>query len=84
MQQKPIPTKPGDVLILRTKVSFTIYAVGSVTLDGQDDFHRDNKIHHVRSHSAAVMTAKALLTPTGRMYLLDIDTDEWSEIDPVT
>jgi hypothetical protein len=34
-----IPTKVGDVLILRTNQSFSTFAVGPVMTDGQHDFH---------------------------------------------
>ena len=35
---KRIPTQRGDVLILQTAKSFTIYAVGTVFEDGQQEF----------------------------------------------
>jgi hypothetical protein len=81
VEKKVIPTKPGDVLILQTKVSYTIYAVGSVALKGQQDFHRRMNVRHVRTRSVAIAAAKAMVIPTGRIYFLDIDTGEWSEID---
>ena len=74
------PTEIGDVLILRTSVSYTVYAVGSVAAAGQHDFSHSEPVRHVSTHAEAVTTAKALVVPGGRIYLLDIDTAEWSQI----
>jgi len=35
---------------------------------------------HVATHAEAVTTAKALVAPGGRIYLLDIETAKWSQI----
>ena len=85
---KEWPTEIGDVLILRTSLSYTVYAVGSVVTAGQHDFSHSERVRHVATHAEAVETAKALVAgraerpgePGGRIYLLDIDTGEWSEI----
>jgi hypothetical protein len=77
---KQWPTEIGDVLILRTSQSYTVYAVGSVATSGQHDFSHSERVRHVATHAEAVMTAKALVVPGGRIHLLDIDTAEWSEI----
>jgi hypothetical protein len=74
------PTKIGDVLILRTSVSYTVYAVGSVATAGQHDFSHSEPVRHVSTHAEAVAIAKALVASDGRIYLLDIDTAEWSQI----
>ena len=74
------PTEIGDVLILRTGLSYTVYAVGSVTGAGQHDFNHSEPVRHVSTHAEAVTTANALVAPGGRIYLLDIDTAEWSQI----
>jgi hypothetical protein len=74
------PTKIGDVLVLRTRQSYTIYAVGAVARLGQQDFKEQAGVMHVPTHKEAVQAAKSLLGPEGRIYLLDIDTAEWSEI----
>jgi len=73
------PTEIGDVLILRTSVSYTVYAVGRVDTAGQTDFSHGQQPHHVTTYAEAVKTAKAIVAPRGRIYLLDIDTGEWSE-----
>jgi len=78
--EKQWPTKIGDVLILRTSKSYTVYAVGSVAAVGQHDFSHSERVRHVDTHVEALTTAKALVVPSGRIYLLDIDTAEWSEI----
>jgi hypothetical protein len=77
---KRIPTRIGDVLILRTRRSFTVYAVGAVSQDGQQDFGSHAFPAHRTDDAAALAMAKSLRTPGGRMFLSDIDTGEWSEI----
>jgi hypothetical protein len=77
---KQSPTEIGDVLILGTSVSYTVYAVGPVVTAGQHDFSRGQEPHHVTTYAEAVKTAKALVAPHGKIYLLDIDSAEWSEI----
>jgi hypothetical protein len=74
------PTEIGDVLILRTTQSYTVYAVGSVSEKGQHNFGHQQAVHHVNNRDEAVKTAKAIVAPKGRIYLLDIDTADWSEI----
>jgi len=75
-----LPTEIGDVLILRTSVSYTVYAVGTVATAGQSDFSHGKQTHHLPTFAEAVKTAKVIVAPRGRIYLLDIDTGEWSEI----
>jgi hypothetical protein len=79
--EKQSPTSIGDVLILRTSVSYTVYAVGPVSTDGQDDFSHSQQVIHVATHDEAITAAKALVSPHGRIHLLDIDTSEWSQIE---
>jgi hypothetical protein len=74
------PTEIGDVLILRTSTSYTVYAVGLVATAGQHDFSHAEPVRHVSTHAEAVTTAKALVGPGGRIYLLDIDTEKWSQV----
>jgi hypothetical protein len=49
-----IPTQPGDVLILSIDQSFTVYAMGLVTKDGQQEFDTHMKVKHDRARPAAV------------------------------
>jgi hypothetical protein len=78
---KRMPTQRGDVLILQTSQSFTVYAVGAVFEDGQQEFdHQAQDVKHVGDRAAAVTEAKALVAPGRRMFLRNIDTDVWSEI----
>jgi hypothetical protein len=79
-KQRQWPTEIGDVLILRTSRSYTVYAVGSVITAGQHDFGHSEQVRHVNTHAAAVSVAKAIVAPGGRIYLLNIDTAEWSPI----
>jgi hypothetical protein len=77
---KRIPTRVGDVLILRTSRSFTVYAVGTVSEDGQQDFGSHAFPTHVTDAAAAMAIAKSLRTSGSRVFLSDIDTGDWSEI----
>jgi hypothetical protein len=75
-----LPTQLGDVLILRTKKSFVVYAVGSVSHAGQQDFHDRQQVRYFPGRDAALDASKALIAPGGRVYLLDLDTAQWSKI----
>jgi hypothetical protein len=75
-----IPTHIGDVLILKTTTTYTIYAVGRVSEDGQQDFGIPSDVSHANDYLAALAQATALLAPGQHMFLLNIDTDQWSEI----
>jgi hypothetical protein len=75
-----IPTQPGDVLILGTTQSYTVYAVGRVSKDGQQDFGSEQNVKYEHDYGAAVAHAKALLVPGRRIFLRNIDGDDWSEI----
>ena len=75
-----ISTQVGDVLILQTNKSFTIYAVGLVTKEGQQDFCGQMNVTHVPDRAAAMVEAKALLVPGRRIVLCNMDTNDWSEI----
>ena len=77
---KHIPTKLGDVLIVRTDQSFTIYAVGRVFNDGQRDFHGQPNVTYVSDRAAAVAEAKTLVMPGRRIFFRNLDTGDWSEI----
>jgi len=75
-----IPTKIGDVLILWTAESFTVYSVGHVFADGQQDFAAQKNVRHERERAAAVAVAKTLVVPGRKIFIRNIDKDEWSEI----
>jgi hypothetical protein len=78
---KPIPTQPGDVLILLTKDrSFSVYAVGPVSKDGEQDFFTGMNVKYERDRSAAVDAAKAIVAPGRRIFFRNLDTGDWSEI----
>ena len=77
---KYIPTQPGDALILQTTQSYTIFAVGRVSKDGQQDFGNEEDVKYENDCSAAVARAKALVVHGRRMFLRNIDADDWSEI----
>jgi len=77
---KRVPSQPGDVLILLTEHSFTIYAVGRVSKEGQEDFHSEENVKYETDRDAAVAAAKALAAPGRRTFLRNLDTGHWSEI----
>jgi hypothetical protein len=77
---RAIPTQVGDVLILRTHQSFSTYAVGRVSKDGQQDFSAHADVKYVNDRAAAMVEAKALVLPGRRIFLWNLDTGDWSEI----
>lgn len=70
----------GDVLVLLTGQSFSIYAIRPVYRDGQQDFQGQTNVKYVTGRDAAAAEAKDVVIPGRRMFLSNIDTDEWSEI----
>lgn len=77
---KQMPTHPGDVLILRTEQSFHAYVVGPVCKDGQQDFQHQEEPRYAANLDDAFAVARGLLVIGGRIFLLDIDTGEWSDV----
>ena len=75
-----MPTQPGDVLILKTSRSFDTHAVGAVFKNGQQDFRGLVKVRLAAHLAEAFSMASALVVSGGRIFLCDIDTDEWSDI----
>jgi hypothetical protein len=75
-----IPTQVGDILILRTARTFATHAVGQVPKDGQQDLHAQRNVKHVQDRAAALAEAKAMVGPGRRIFFLNIDTGDWSEI----
>jgi hypothetical protein len=75
-----IPTRLGDVLILRTTKSYTVHAVGRVSKDGQQDFGSEAHVQYETGYAAAVAQANALVVPGRRIFFRNIDTGDWREI----
>ena len=75
-----IPTEIGDVLILQTTQSYTVYAVGRVSERGQQDFGHDAKTAYIEDYGAAIAQATALVGSGGRIFLRNLDTRTWFEI----
>jgi hypothetical protein len=75
-----IPSQTGDVLILFTDNAFSIYLVGHVFTDGQQDFHGQESAQYISDRDAAVAAAKALVVRGQRIFIRNIDTDDWSEV----
>jgi hypothetical protein len=77
---KRMPTHIGDVLILLTTQSYTIYGVGPVSREGQQDLGNQTGLTYASDHAAAAAEAKALIAPSRKIFLQNIDAHEWSEI----
>lgn len=76
-----IPTMPGDVLVLETTVGLRIHAVGAVTTKGQQDFHRAQPSPlYIANHDEALAVAQTLAARRGRIFLVKIDSNTWSEL----
>ena len=75
-----IPTQVGDVLILETRQSFTVYAVAEVSQDGQQECGAHMKVTHARNREAAVAQARAAVLAGRRIFVRDLDTGNWFEI----
>ena len=72
-----MPTRRGDVLILATTQTFTMYAVVTVGVDGQQDFGTGISGGHFSELTAAVKRARDLAGPGRSVYLVNIDTSDW-------
>jgi hypothetical protein len=75
-----IPTRVGDVLIVRTKREVVLRVVGLVTKDGQSELQGEANVSAVPDDAAAVLKANALLMPGKRVFIHDIDRGVWAEI----
>ena len=73
-------TRIGDVLILSTAHSFTLHIAGRITTDEQQDFHMQTGVEHVVERAAAIAMARRMVAPEGRVFLRNIDSNEWSLI----
>jgi hypothetical protein len=79
---EPIPTLAGDALVLETgsRQSLTIYAVGRVIADGQQHFRTEGRALYSSDRKQTLMRAKVLVLPRRRIYWLNVDTGDWSEV----
>jgi hypothetical protein len=73
-------TRAGDVLILLTAKSYTVFAVGRVSKDGQCDFDGEPNVQYTRRRDEALDVANALLVPGRRILVQDLDTGVWSDV----
>ena len=78
---KPIPSRPGDVLVLSTTQSFTIYAVGLVDAEGQQDFGRPADVTYISDLAEAMAEAKRQCAAGCRIFLVNVDTSQWKEVE---
>jgi len=75
-----IETAVGDVLILSTDRASHLYAVGRVTVDGQQTFVESSHPIYVSDRVTAAAIAKAMVTPDRRIFIRDFTDSEWSEV----
>jgi hypothetical protein len=76
----PMPTQPGDVLILQTEKGLKIHAVGRVTRGGQEHFHAVPPPRYIVDHAEALAVARTLVAPSRHIYLVKIDRVDWAEL----
>jgi hypothetical protein len=74
------PTQRGDVLILETERGLKIHAVGPVIRNGQQDFHTQETVKYIKDRAAAMVAARILVLPEGRIFWVRIDTGAWSQV----
>jgi hypothetical protein len=77
---KFIETTVGDVLILSTDRVSHLYAVGPVTLDGQQTFQESRQPTYANDRTAASAIARTMVAPGRRIFILDFTDGEWSEV----
>ena len=75
-----VTTQFGDVLILMTAKAFTVYVVGRVSIDGQEDFHAHTGMTYEGDSCAALAPTRRLDLPSCRVCMRNVDTGEWSQI----
>jgi hypothetical protein len=77
-----MPTRLGDVLILQTERGVKIHAVGRVKKAGQQDFHHvEPAPTYIVDHAEAFAAARTLVAPGRRIFLVKLDTGDWSEVE---
>jgi glycine/serine hydroxymethyltransferase len=54
--------------------------VGIVSTLGQQAFRGQTDVKYVSGHVAALAEARAILAPGRRIFLLDIDFGDWSDV----
>lgn len=74
------PTDVGDVLIIQTTATFTNFAVGRVCSPGQQNFHGGAPITHLQGFGEALRYARSITEPAQKLFLMNLDNGEWSEI----
>ena len=75
-----MPTARGDVLVLVTAVEPASYAIATVSVDGQQDFGAGYNLLNLPHLAQALQQARALVLPGCRIYVLTVDTGEWTVV----
>ena len=74
----PIPSEPGDVLILHWR-SLQKFHVGRVWRKGQQDFSGQFDVMAFNTSKAAGQEAKKLkMTPDHHVYWVELEEDKWT------
>lgn len=72
------------MLIVETRQSFIIHAVAQVSEDGQQQCCAQMKVNYAKDRAAAVAAARASVATGCRIFVRDLDTDNWFEISDTT
>jgi hypothetical protein len=75
-----IETAVGDVLILSTDRASHLYAVGRVTVDGQQAFVESSHPIYVSDRVTAAAMAKVMVAPGRRIFSREFGDSEWAEL----
>ena len=65
---------------METHQSFIIHAVAQVSEDGQQQCCAHMKVKYARNRAAAVAEARAAVATGRRIFVRDLDSDNWFEI----
>jgi hypothetical protein len=79
-----VPTRIGDVLILTTAGGGSMYALGGIPGDAQQDLRNSGSLKYVTGRQTAETEAKLLVMPGRQIFLRDIHTGEWEETSQLT
>ena len=58
----------------------SIHAIEVVTKTGQQDFRGQVQVKYVRNDEEALTEARGMCIPGRRIFILDIDSGDWSQI----
>ena len=68
-------------MILDTRTRTFASTGGPIANDGEEEFLTGMNVKDGRDRAAAVDAAKAMASPGSRIFLRNLETGEWSEVD---